>query len=306
MTDILSVTGFTGEYRDPVSGHYHLGNGYRVYNPVLMRFMSPDSLSPFGPGGINPYVYCAGDPINNTDPSGHMSKGLKIGIGIGVAIGTIALGVITGGTSLAAEGAIAGTVAALDTGVEVATETGEMLGNIVLDGAEGSGELIVDTTEEIASGSAQGANNVQYGVEVDVPENTRFSQETVHFDNNSSLEEWRHALLDNESSPFPPIDTVEMSSNNYVTLDNRRLYVSRRENRSIKAIIHRHDDLLPEDMKGRFGGSKTWGEAVNYRISDQREIKFLNDFLNGGNPPTRAIFKDDVTFKKFWKTWEKY
>ncbi|MBK4997332.1 RHS repeat-associated core domain-containing protein [Pseudomonas sp. S37] len=50
---------------------YLLGNGYRGYNPVLMRFHSPDSLSPFGVGGLNSYGYCEGDAINFSDPSGH-------------------------------------------------------------------------------------------------------------------------------------------------------------------------------------------------------------------------------------------
>lgn len=54
-----------------VSDLYLLGNGYRGYNPVLMRFQSPDSLSPFDEGGLNCYVYCVGDPINFSDPSGH-------------------------------------------------------------------------------------------------------------------------------------------------------------------------------------------------------------------------------------------
>ncbi|MFA1026632.1 MULTISPECIES: RHS repeat-associated core domain-containing protein [Pseudomonas syringae group] len=47
-----------------------MGNGYRAYNPVLMRFNSPDSLSPFGKGGLNAYAYCAGDPVNRSDPDG--------------------------------------------------------------------------------------------------------------------------------------------------------------------------------------------------------------------------------------------
>ncbi|ANN67452.1 hypothetical protein BAU06_15110 [Bordetella bronchialis] len=37
-----------------------------------MRFNAPDFYSPFGPGGINSYAYCAADPVNRIDPSGHM------------------------------------------------------------------------------------------------------------------------------------------------------------------------------------------------------------------------------------------
>ncbi|VVO80229.1 hypothetical protein PS870_01755 [Pseudomonas fluorescens] len=76
-TDYLSsVLGFNGERIDPVLGGYHLGNGYRLYSPSLRRFTSPDSMSPFGQGGINPYAYCEGDPINNTDPTGHVRGGV--------------------------------------------------------------------------------------------------------------------------------------------------------------------------------------------------------------------------------------
>lgn len=50
---------------------YLLGNGRRPFNPILMRFMTADRMSPFGRGGLNTYAYCGGDPINNVDPSGH-------------------------------------------------------------------------------------------------------------------------------------------------------------------------------------------------------------------------------------------
>ncbi|VVP47030.1 hypothetical protein PS862_05186 [Pseudomonas fluorescens] len=70
---LLSLLGFNGERPDPVTGHYLLGNGYRAFNPVLMRFNSPDSLSPFDKGGLNAYVYCLGDPINRHDPNGQYS-----------------------------------------------------------------------------------------------------------------------------------------------------------------------------------------------------------------------------------------
>ncbi|MFP3518609.1 RHS repeat-associated core domain-containing protein [Pseudomonas sp. SIMBA_077] len=63
--------GFNGERADSTTGHYLLGQGYRAFNPVLMRFNSPDSWSPFGKGGTNTYAYCKGDPINHQDPSAH-------------------------------------------------------------------------------------------------------------------------------------------------------------------------------------------------------------------------------------------
>lgn len=81
---LLSLLGFNGERPDPVTGHYHLGNGYRQFNPVLMRFNSPDSWSPFGEGGLNAYGYCSGDPVNKVDPNGHAFSGFLMVVG-GVA-----------------------------------------------------------------------------------------------------------------------------------------------------------------------------------------------------------------------------
>lgn len=69
---ITTRLGFNGELREARLGWYFLGKGYRVYNPILMRFHSPDSLSPFGRGGLNAYMYCAGDPVNFSDPTGHI------------------------------------------------------------------------------------------------------------------------------------------------------------------------------------------------------------------------------------------
>ena len=69
---LSSMMGFNGQLQEQTLLGYLLGNGYRLYNPVLMRFVSPDSLSPFFSGGGNAYVYCGNDPMNTIDPSGHV------------------------------------------------------------------------------------------------------------------------------------------------------------------------------------------------------------------------------------------
>lgn len=70
---LLSLLGFNGERQYPATGYYLLGNGHRAFNPVLMRFVSPDSMSPFDKGGLNAYAYCLGDPINLHDPTGNFA-----------------------------------------------------------------------------------------------------------------------------------------------------------------------------------------------------------------------------------------
>ncbi|MBK5526046.1 RHS repeat-associated core domain-containing protein [Pseudomonas sp. TH06] len=92
---LFSLAGFNGEQLDPVTGLYLLGNGYRAYSPTLMRFLAPDSMSPFGAGGLNAYSYCLGDPVNRVDPTGHMSLETILGIGLGV-LGIIISGLTAG------------------------------------------------------------------------------------------------------------------------------------------------------------------------------------------------------------------
>ena len=96
-----SLLGFNGELPDPYTGCYLLGNGYRAYNPLLMRFHTPDSLSVFDGGGLNAYAYCLGDPVNYLDPTGHITsfQGIKMGLAIGLAVAALALTVFTFGAA---------------------------------------------------------------------------------------------------------------------------------------------------------------------------------------------------------------
>lgn len=106
------IQGLNGLRVDPLNGEYHPGHGYRTFSPSLRRFASPDDCSPFGVGGINPYAYCAGDPINQADPDGHHSVGGWLGIGVAMALG-ILLTPVSGGTSLAVGLSIASVTSAV-------------------------------------------------------------------------------------------------------------------------------------------------------------------------------------------------
>jgi RHS repeat-associated protein len=131
-----SLAGFNGQRPDPVSGHSHLGNGYRAYSPVLGRFTTPDSWSPFGAGGINPYAYCAGDPVNRADPSGHFSLGQGIGMVLGIAAG-IALSALTEGLALGPALSLLANVAA-----DAAIGAGSELAASGIDGQRVNGDQV--------------------------------------------------------------------------------------------------------------------------------------------------------------------
>lgn len=115
--DLKCALGFNGEVRDQQSGWYLLGQGYRAYNPTLMRFHSPDSLSPFGAGGVNPYTYCAGDPINFVDPTGHANRGVNwmgvlgaamSAVGIALTVAAVVIAPPVGAAAIASTTAFTG------------------------------------------------------------------------------------------------------------------------------------------------------------------------------------------------------
>ncbi|MFK3775667.1 RHS repeat-associated core domain-containing protein, partial [Pseudomonas sp. NPDC089406] len=100
--------GFAGERREPLTGWYIPG-GYRPYDPLLMIFLAPDSASPFGGGGLNPYAYCSGDPVNRVDPDGH-SWFTWVGIGLGVLGTALTLGALAPAFAVVGAAAVAGTL----------------------------------------------------------------------------------------------------------------------------------------------------------------------------------------------------
>jgi len=88
--------GYNGELHEPVRGWQMLGNGYRAYSAVLMRFQSPDSLSPFGAGGLRAYAYCGNDPVNLLDHSGHFLQYVGAGLAVAAAVAGAGVAVAKG------------------------------------------------------------------------------------------------------------------------------------------------------------------------------------------------------------------
>lgn len=119
------LLGFKGERLDPLT-HTYLINSYRVYDPHWGFFQAPDSLSPFGAGGIHPYAYCLGDPINRIDPSGQISLGGWLRIGL-TAVGLIGAGAGIALSGGAAAPLILGVLSAVSAGVELGATIGSEL-----------------------------------------------------------------------------------------------------------------------------------------------------------------------------------
>jgi RHS repeat-associated protein len=66
----LQGKGYINERFDPETGLQYLNARY--YDPLLARFITPDTWDPEIPGvDINRYAYAGNDPVNQSDPNGH-------------------------------------------------------------------------------------------------------------------------------------------------------------------------------------------------------------------------------------------
>ena len=73
---------YTSQKEDSKSRLYYYKARY--YDPKIGNFIQPDGFREAKvPGGSNPYLYVAGDPINNSDPSGNIANPLLLGAMIG-------------------------------------------------------------------------------------------------------------------------------------------------------------------------------------------------------------------------------
>ncbi|MFC0397813.1 RHS repeat-associated core domain-containing protein [Paraburkholderia rhizosphaerae] len=143
---------FKGQRYDPLTYLYHLGDGMRAYDSaLLMRFLQYDAQSPFGAGGLNPYVYCECDPVTFLDASGNNKTWViaPVVAAIGFLLGLASFGI--------GAWAVAGGALALTSGLAF---TGGVVG--LAGGATGLGAALVE--DEKTAGQLTLASSVLSGL----------------------------------------------------------------------------------------------------------------------------------------------
>lgn len=87
---------YRGYFYDVETKMYYLKNRY--YNPAWHRFMNPDHpdyIDVETVHGLNLYMYCGNDPINNIDPTGNGIITIMLLLGLGTLAGGIAGGIVS-------------------------------------------------------------------------------------------------------------------------------------------------------------------------------------------------------------------
>ena len=93
---------YTDQELDSETGLYNYDA--RLYDPLIGRFISPDSIVPdlYDPQSLNRYSYCRNNPLRYTDPTGHYNNDMEHG---GRAVGAQGRGGAGPGSGLGGDSA---------------------------------------------------------------------------------------------------------------------------------------------------------------------------------------------------------
>ena len=108
---LINEVQYTGAIYDELTGLLYLNA--RFYDPATGRFISQDTYrgERDDAGTWHLYAYCANDPVNYVDPSGHNPLGLAIaGGGLAVSSASIGAAIITTSGAILIIGAVVGTI----------------------------------------------------------------------------------------------------------------------------------------------------------------------------------------------------
>ena len=142
---------FTGQEADPGSGLYNYNA--RLYDPATGMFTSADTIVPnySDPQSLNRYLYCRGNPLVYTDPSGHFFFEIIFGAILGGIIGGT-VSEVTGGHF--SDGFISGAI------------TGGLMGGAsgIIGNMGGSAGVSAVTQAGIYTAAGMGAGAVNAGI----------------------------------------------------------------------------------------------------------------------------------------------
>ncbi len=139
---------YRGYYYDSETDLYYLQSRY--YDPKIGRFLNADSQlnQQDGPLGFNMFAYCCNNPINMSDPDGHLPKWAKKMI---AAVAVVAVVAVVAAITVATAGA--GTAAAC---VAIGAAKGAAIGFAA---GAATGAATGAVTHRITTGSWKGAGN---------------------------------------------------------------------------------------------------------------------------------------------------
>lgn len=299
--------GFNGQEKDGNGefGEDHYAFKYRMYNPSIGRFLTPDPLEAKYPHN-SPYAFAENKLGLGREFEGlelvYFDPGLAVGYHYtyGRGDGDIGFGDFLGGLGMAF----------LDNFTPVGTSkrTVNAMGNYArneidhsLNGGNRYQEAITsgnnpnDVTKNyefnkfkakielvsvgmewwaMAAGGAQGSLEgaiMSAGTKV-----FSVSTSSIRF-TQTSVNGYKKAVSSIRSGTYDPIDIVIMRDGMASSIDNTRLLAAQNEGlKNVNARIYAYDDALPDNMLTRFENpqkpgeyASTWGQAVEFRTQSQ-------------------------------------
>lgn len=126
-------------------------------------------------------------------------------------------------------------------------------------------DLVVGVATTVAG---QFGKSGEHGIEYVDPSLLRWTQRTAG--GRGRAQKYRASMSEHGWGSMPPIDVVR-TEDGLVTVDHTRAVIALELDLGpIPARVHMPSDPLPDDMIGRFGSAKTWGDAAAFRAASQR------------------------------------
>jgi len=266
---------FNGNRSDP-DGVYDYNA--RSMNPVVARFLQPDSIIPDekDPQSLNRYAYVQNNPLRNGDPSGHS------------ILDVVASSLLTSAPSDAThvhqpppEGKVEiGPIHVLNKEEfkdfqyrEFNKEMNAAI-SVIENGTlfvVGGGLADIEAGVELGIGGAA-KFSARSGADAFNPtEAIRFSQSTV---TKSKVLEFASEMSKSGTSDWKPLEMVHMRDGTITTLDHHRLMAARLSGNQLTRTVHAFDEAVSPGLARSYGvpNAKNWGEIVRGRTAMQRDV----------------------------------